>query len=110
MEAIEPRTERAAAANPPPTIGAAGKADTETPSEDDERWKSVLGLPCELSVELPLPNFRVADLMKLRAGSVIDTGWHLGQDIPWRINGTLIGWSEFEVVNHRLAVRLTELA
>ena len=79
-------------------------------SEEDARWRPVLGLPCELSVELPLPGFKIADLLRLRAGSVIAAHWRLGQDVPLRLNGTLIGWSEFEVVGDRLAVRLTELA
>jgi flagellar motor switch protein FliN len=78
--------------------------------EEDEAWGPVLNLPCNLTVELPLPSFRVADLLKLRQGSVISTHWALGRDVPLRINGTVVGWSELEVVNNRLAVRLTELA
>jgi flagellar motor switch/type III secretory pathway protein FliN len=94
----------------PPKPSGAELAVVESPRPLDERWKPVLGLPCELSVDLPLPSFRIADLLQLRVGSLINTGWHLGHDVPLRINGTLMGWSEFEVVNERLAVRLTELA
>ena len=101
-------TEKLAALPPPSGHAAAGDAGKAAPA--DQRWQPVLGLPCELSVDLPLPRFRIAALLQLHAGSVINTGWHLGHDVPWRINGTLIGWSEFEVVNNRLAVRLTELA
>jgi flagellar motor switch/type III secretory pathway protein FliN len=79
-------------------------------AEEDERWRPVLGLPCELMVDLPLPDFRIADLLKLGAGSVINAHWRVGQDVPLRLNGTLIGWIEFEVVGNNLAVRLTELA
>jgi len=93
----------------PPKASGAELAVVEGARVPEERWQPVLGLPCELSVELPVPSFRIADLLKLRVGSVINTGWHLGDDVPLRINGTLIGWSEFEVVNERLAVRLTEL-
>jgi flagellar motor switch/type III secretory pathway protein FliN len=32
------------------------------------------------------------------------------RDVPLRVNGNVIGWSEFEVVGDTLAVRLTELA
>jgi len=83
---------------------------TEAEAGEDGRWKPVLGLPCELSVDLPLPGFKIADLLKLGVGSVIEAHWRLGQDVPLRLNGTLLGWSEFEVVGNRLAVRLTELA
>lgn len=101
------------------TAPAAGEAVETAPnpelervgdSEDDARWRPVLGLPCELTVELSLPGFKIADLLRLRAGSVIAAHWRVGQDVPLRLNGTLIGWSEFEVVSDHLAVRLTELA
>jgi flagellar motor switch/type III secretory pathway protein FliN len=79
-------------------------------AEEDERWKTVLGLPCELTVDLPLPGFKITDFLRLCGGSVIDARWRLGHDVPLRLNGTLIGWIEFEVVGNNLAVRLTELA
>jgi flagellar motor switch/type III secretory pathway protein FliN len=79
-------------------------------SEDDGRWKQVLSLPCELAVDLPLPRFTIADLLDLRTGSVINSHWPVERDAPLRLHGTLIGWSEFEVVGNSLAVRLTELA
>jgi flagellar motor switch/type III secretory pathway protein FliN len=77
---------------------------------EDGRWRRVLVLPCELTVDLPLPGFRIADLLKLRPGSVINAHWPLGREVPLRLNGVLIGWSEFAVVGNSLAVRLTELA
>ena len=78
-------------------------------SEEERGWRPVLGLPCELTVELPLPGVKIADFLKLRVGSVISTDWRLERDVPLRLNGTLIGWSEFDVVGNSLAVRLTEL-
>jgi flagellar motor switch/type III secretory pathway protein FliN len=92
--------------------GAVANLDAASGHEGDEdaRWRPVLGLPCELTVDLPLPGFKIADLLKLRAGSVIHAHWRLGRDVPLRLNGTVIGWSEFEVMGNNLAVRLTELA
>ncbi|HXY78149.1 MAG TPA: FliM/FliN family flagellar motor C-terminal domain-containing protein [Candidatus Acidoferrales bacterium] len=78
--------------------------------EQDARWQPVLGLPCQLTIDLPLPNFKVADFLRLRLGSVISTRWRLSREVPLRINGTLIGWGELEGSGNRLAVRLTELA
>ena len=80
------------------------------PDLSEARWKPLLGLPCQLTADLSVPEFRVSDLLKLHVGSVIGTGWHASRDVPLRINGTLVGWSEFEVVGNRLAVRVTELA
>lgn len=79
-------------------------------SADEARWQPVLELPCDLIVELPLPNFDIADFLQLRAGSVIDADLRIGRDVPLRLNGVLIGWVEFEVMGNNLAVRLTELA
>ena len=95
---------RASAVNPE----AGGGHETETGEE--ARWRPVLGLPCEFFVDLSVPGFTIADLLKLRPGSVINARWRVGQDVPLRLNGTLIGWGEFEVKGNSLAVRLTELA
>ena len=67
-------------------------------------------LPCLLTIEISLPGFTVADLSMLSQASIIASRWTVGQDIPLRINDELIAWSEFEIVQNRLAVRLTELA
>lgn len=99
-----------AAANPEPAKAAETEKENEKENEEDARWKPVLGLPCELIVDLPLPGFTIADLLKLRPGSVIDAHWRVGHDVPLLLNGTLIGWIEFELVGESLGVRLTELA
>lgn len=77
---------------------------------NEERWRPLLRLPCLLTVELPLPEVKIADFLQLRIGSVVRTNWQAVRDVPLRVNGALIGWSEFEVVGNRLAVRVTELA
>jgi flagellar motor switch/type III secretory pathway protein FliN len=116
MAMAEEAMARAVQKLPEPTAGGAASAvsnadlGSKPEVEEDARWRPALGLPCELTVELPLPDFKIADLLSLRAGSVIEARWRVGQDVPLRLNGTLIGWSEFEVVGRSLAVRLTELA
>jgi flagellar motor switch/type III secretory pathway protein FliN len=73
-------------------------------------WNTVSELGCRLTVDLPIPDFKVGDLLRLREGSVMNARWKLDSDVPLFLNGTQIGWIEFEVVNDNLAVRLTELA
>jgi flagellar motor switch/type III secretory pathway protein FliN len=86
-------------------------SNSEGASEDEEkRWQPVLALPCELTVDLGLPGFKVSDLLKLGPGTVLGCLWPVRRDVPLRVNGNVIGWSEFEVVAEKLAVRLTELA
>jgi len=82
----------------------------EKTAVEDPRWRPVLSLPCDLTVELPLDGFKVADFVRLRTGSILATRWRLTRDVPLRINGTVIAWGEFEGAGSRLAVRLTELA
>lgn len=77
---------------------------------EEARWRPVLSLPCQLVVELPLLNFKVSEFLKLQKGSVIATAWRITHDVPLRVNGTLIGWGEFDGSDTRLGVRLTELA
>jgi len=67
-------------------------------------------LPCQLSLEIPVTRFTVGDLLRLSQGSVVETACHYTNDVPLRANGLLIGWTEFEVIGNRLAVRITELA
>ena len=83
------------------------QAASELPADS---WTFVGSLPCRLSAEIPLPHFRFADLVDLHMGSVIDTKWTLGNDVPLRVNGQLITWCEFDVKDGKLAVRITDLA
>ncbi|HLH08471.1 MAG TPA: FliM/FliN family flagellar motor C-terminal domain-containing protein [Terriglobales bacterium] len=80
-----------------------------SPPQEDE-WGELVHLPCTLSLDLPVPDIRVRELIELDVDSILDTKWLQSRDVPVRVNGTFIGWAEFEVVGNRLAVRITELA
>lgn len=67
-------------------------------------------LPCTLSLELAVVGFTIGDLLKLTRGSIVRTASHHTSDLPLRVNQLLIGWTEFEVVGDRLAVRVTDQA
>ena len=67
-------------------------------------------LPVELEVVVPVREFRVRDLLALLPGEVIETQWGHGEDIPLSAGDVQLAWSEFEVVDSRLAVRVTRLA
>lgn len=81
-----------------------------TPEAIPDPWTRVEGLPCLLSIEIAVPGFTVGDLVRLEAGRLVDTHWTVGADVPLLINGELVAWSEFEIANNHVAVRLTELA
>jgi flagellar motor switch protein FliN/FliY len=67
-------------------------------------------LSCQLSLEIPIPGFTVAALLRLSPNDVINTHWLQGSDVPLHVNGKLIGWTEFEVIDDHLAARLTQIA
>jgi flagellar motor switch/type III secretory pathway protein FliN len=67
-------------------------------------------LPCTLALDIPVVHFTVGHLLALAVGSIVETAYHQSSDLPLRVNGQLVGWTEFEVVGERLAVRLTDLS
>jgi flagellar motor switch/type III secretory pathway protein FliN len=67
-------------------------------------------LKCKVTLELPVAGFTVRDLLEMRTGTLIETSCKATSDVPVRVNGTLIGWTEFEVIGNTIAVRITELA
>lgn len=88
---------------------AKGNLLEEKPQELDP-CESLPWLPCMLVLELPVVKFTVGDLLSLSKGTVVETAYHQSSDLPLRVNGQLVGWTEFEVVGEQLAVRLTDLS
>jgi flagellar motor switch/type III secretory pathway protein FliN len=81
----------------------------EKPLERD-RFELLPWLPCTLALDIPVVKFTISDLLNLQNGSIVETAYHQSSDLPLRVNGQLVGWTEFEVVGERLAVRLTDLS
>ncbi|MGA3193516.1 MAG: FliM/FliN family flagellar motor C-terminal domain-containing protein [Terriglobales bacterium] len=80
---------------------------TESTRDAAERFP---WLPCRLSLEVPVSDFNLGDLLRLRKDSIITTALGSTEDIPLRVNGRLIAWIQFEMIGERLAARITELA
>jgi flagellar motor switch protein FliN/FliY len=78
--------------------------------QESDRYESLPWLPCTLALDIPVVRFSVGDLLSLAKGSIVETAYHQSSDLPLRVNGQLVGWTEFEVVGERLAVRLTDLS
>jgi len=74
------------------------------------RGGPVARLPVELEVAVPVREFRVRNLLALEPGQVIETQWADGADMPLAAGTVQLAWSEFEVVDSQLAVRVTRLA
>lgn len=67
-------------------------------------------LPVELEVSVPVRGFRVRNLLALVKGHVVETRWEAGEDLPLAAGEVQLAWSEFEVVDSTMAVRITRLA
>lgn len=105
----------AATATPPAATAILAGGQSAAPVAADPkpeisaRWADAELLPCHLSAEITVSQFTVRDLFRLEVDSVIDAGWVQSMDVPVKANSQLIGWVEFEVIDERLAVRITEL-
>lgn len=82
-----------------------GAAPAESDLLDSMPW-----LPCTVTIDVPVPRFTIGDLLALAEGSIVETACHHTSDLPLRVNRLLIGWTEFDVIGNRLAVRITEQA
>ena len=70
----------------------------------------VARLPVEMDVAVPVREFRVRHLLALEPGKVIESRWNHGNDLPLAAGDVKLAWTEFEVIETRLAVRVTRLA
>jgi flagellar motor switch protein FliN/FliY len=70
---------------------------------------ALAGLPMQLDVTIPIPSFRVQDLLALEKGTILESGWPHTDDVPVWCGGSQLVWSEFEVIDEKLAVRVTRL-
>lgn len=66
-------------------------------------------LTCTLALDVPVLAFTVGSLLKLVPGSLVRTSYHQSSDIPLKVNGVAMAWTEFELVGDSLAARITDL-
>lgn len=82
----------------------------EAETEEEAIDKRLRRLPMQADVLVKVHSFRVQDLLSMEKGTVVETVHEHTQDVPVRCGGALLLWSEFEVLDQRLAVRVTRLA
>jgi flagellar motor switch protein FliN len=84
----------------------------DAPTSEHKSSLTVLAakLPLQLDLRVPLPSFRVQQLLSLEKGQVVETAWPHTEDLPLWSGGVQLVWTEFEVVDQKLAVRVTRLA
>jgi flagellar motor switch/type III secretory pathway protein FliN len=77
--------------------------------EEHPSWETLSQLRITMRVGVPLSRFRVRDVLTLKVGQVFESGSPETEDVPLMAGQVQLGWSEFEVVDQRLGLRLTRL-
>lgn len=78
--------------------------------EEHPEWLTLQRVPLLITAGVPLPKFRVRDLLGLAVGQMIESNSASSEDVSVKVGAMQVAWSEFEVVGERIAVRLTRLA
>lgn len=78
--------------------------------EQHPEWNTLSRLPMRVAVGVPLPRFKVRDLLALSRGQLVLSAWASTTDVPLTVGCAQLSWAEFEVVEQRMAVRMTRLA
>jgi flagellar motor switch protein FliM len=76
--------------------------------EEHPHWETLSQLRVTLRASVGL-RFRVRDLLTLKEGQVFESLSPATDDVPVKVGQMHLGWSEFEVLQQRMALRLTRL-
>lgn len=77
--------------------------------EEHSAWPVLSRLAITMTAEIPLRRFRIQDLLGLAEGQVFESVSSNTEDVPLRVGDVQLGWTEFEVVDQRIALRVTRL-
>jgi flagellar motor switch/type III secretory pathway protein FliN len=77
--------------------------------EEHPSWEIVSQLRLSLRAAVALNRFKVRDLLALKEGQLFESLSPDTEDVPVMVGEVQLGWSEFEVMEQRIAVRLTRL-
>jgi len=78
--------------------------------KSEEQYALLKGIPVEVDVAIPIRRFQVRNVLALAAGQLIASRWVEGEDVPLAAHGARLAWTEIEVIDQKLAVRITRLA
>lgn len=69
----------------------------------------LLDVPLQVTVELGRTKMRIADLLRLAKGSVVELDKLAGEPLDLRVNGQLVARGEAVIVNDKFGVRLSDV-
>jgi flagellar motor switch protein FliM len=77
--------------------------------EEHSAWPALSRLAVTMAVAVPLVRFKVQDLLGLKEGQVFESASPETEDVPLKVGDVHLGCTEFEVVEQKVALRLTRL-
>ncbi len=77
--------------------------------EQHPSWETLAQLRVTLRAGVVLNRFKVRDLLAIKVGQVFESLTPASEDVPVNVGQVQLGWSEFEVQEQRMALRLTRL-
>jgi flagellar motor switch/type III secretory pathway protein FliN len=77
--------------------------------EEHPSWETLSQLRITIRAGVLLSRFRVRDLLAMKEGQVFESLSSATEDVSVRVGQVQLGWSEFEVLEQRIALRLTRL-
>jgi flagellar motor switch/type III secretory pathway protein FliN len=77
--------------------------------EEHPSWEMLAQLRVTIRAGAALNRFRVRDLLALKIGQVFESVSSATEDVPVKVGHVQLGWSEFEVLEQKMALRLTRL-
>ena len=77
--------------------------------EEHASWETLSQVRITMRAGVPLNRFRVRDLLAMKEGQVFESLSPATDDVPVRVGHVQLGWSEFEVLDQKMALRLTRL-
>jgi hypothetical protein len=77
--------------------------------EEHPSWGTLAQLRVTVRAGVLLSRFKVRDLLAIKEGQVFESLSPATEDVPVRAGQVQLGWSEFEVLEQRMALRLTRL-
>ena len=77
--------------------------------EEHREWETLAQMKMTMRAEVLLHRFKVKDVLSLAVGQVFETLSPDTEDVPILVGNVQLGWGEFEVVDQRMALRVTRL-
>ena len=77
--------------------------------EEHPSWQTLEQVQVTIRACVEISHFRVGDLLTLKKGRVLESLAPAAEDVSVRVGQVQLGWSEFEVLGQKMALRLTRL-